>query len=136
MFFSPEVQELLHRTVAQIYTKAGEYLGYFIYDRQHVGTELLLRLRELQLLKPDEDAVKLIIAHLKQEAKIHGCAAVYSGLQRPDAEVDKLLSKHILLKLKTEGRYYVKFRKNAVEGVEDPYAIFVPSDLDPDVGFI
>jgi len=135
ILFSPEVQALLHRTTAQIFTKTGEYGGYFIYDIQHVGKDTTLRIREIQLLKPDDAVIKLILRHAKIEAKNAGCAAVYSGLQNPDPEVDKLLHKHILLSLKTDNRYYVKFRKNVITDV-DPYAIYVPSDLDPDVGFI
>jgi len=135
ILFSPEVQALLHRTTAQIFTKAGEYCGYFIYDIQHVGKDTTLRIREIQLLKPDDAVIKLILRHAKIEANNAGCAAVYSGLQNPDPEVDKLLHKHILLSLKTDNRYYVKFRKNVITDV-DPYAIYVPSDLDPDVGFI
>ena len=135
ILFSPEVQALLHRTTAQIFTKAGEYCGYFIYDIQHVGKDTTLRIREIQLLKPEDAVIKLILKHVKIEAKNAGCAAVYSGLQNPDPAVDKLLHKHILLSLKTENRYYVKFRKNVITDV-DPYSIYVPSDLDPDVGFI
>jgi len=135
ILFSPEVQALLRRTTAQIFTKTGEYCGYFIYDIQHVGKDTTLRIRELQLLKPEDAVIKLILKHAKVEAKNAGCAAVYSGLQNPDPAVDKLLHKHILLSLKTENRYYVKFRKNVITDV-DPYSIYVPSDLDPDVGFI
>lgn len=135
ILFSPEVQALLRRTTAQIFTKTGEYCGYFIYDIQHVGKDTTLRIRELQLLKPEDAVIKLILKHVKIEAKNAGCAAVYSGLQNPDPAVDKLLHKHILLSLKTDNRYYVKFRKNVITDV-DPYSIYVPSDLDPDVGFI
>ena len=135
ILFSPEVQALLHRTTAQIFTNTGEYCGYFIYDIQHVGKDTTLRIREIQLLKPDDAVIKLILRHAKIEAKNAGCAAVYSGLQNPDPAVDKLLHKHILLSLKTDNRYYVKFRKNVITDV-DPYSIYVPSDLDPDVGFI
>jgi len=135
ILFSPEVQALLHRTTAQIFTKTGEYCGYFIYDIQRVGKDTTLRIRELQLVKPDDAIIKLILKHAKIEAKNAGCAAVYSGLQNPDPAVNKLLHKHILLSLKTDNRYYVKFRKNVITDV-DPYSIYVPSDLDPDVGFI
>ena len=135
MLFSPEVQALLHRKTEQIFTKEGTYCGYIIYDYQHVGTETILRIRELQLLKPENDQIKLIIKHLKIEARNAGCAAIYSGLLAPDPELNKLLHKNISLSLKTKNRYFVKFRKNVITDV-DPYAIYVPSDLDPDAGFI
>ena len=135
IFYSPAVQELLHRKVVQVFSGGGKYCGYFIYDQQHVGDVTTIRLRELKLLHPDNQLIKLIIRYLKTEAKRHGCAAVYSGLQADDDEVDKLLRKNILLHLDTDNRYYVKFRKKAVTDV-DPYSIYVPSDIDPDAGFI
>lgn len=135
MFFSPEVKTLLQRKIVQVFTKSGEYCGYFVYDIQQVGKDTVLRMRELQLLQLEDTIIKLIIQHMKIEAKNNGCAAVYSGLQSPDAEIDKLLHKNIFLSLKTDNRYYVKFRKGVVEDV-DPYSIYKASDLDPDVGFI
>jgi len=135
ILFSPEVQVLLHRKTEQIFTKDGTYCGYIIYDYQHVGAETTLRIRELQLLKPENAIVKLIIKHLKIEARNAGCAAIYSGLLAPDPELDRLLHKNIRLSLKTKNRYFVKFRKNVITDV-DPYAIYVPSDLDPDQGFL
>lgn len=135
ILFSPEVQALLHRKAEQIFTKDGTYCGYIIYDIQHVGAETTLRIRELQLLKPENAIVKLILKHLKIEARNAGCAAIYSGLLAPDPELNRLLHKNIRLSLKTKNRYFVKFRKNVITDV-DPYAIYVPSDLDPDAGFI
>lgn len=135
IFYSSAVQELLHRKVVQVFSGGGEYCGYFIYDQQYVGDVTTIRLRELKLLRPDNQQIKLITRYLKIEAKRQGCAAVYSGLQAVDDDVDKLLRKNILLHLDTDNRYYVKFRKKAVTDV-DPYSIYVPSDIDPDAGFI
>ena len=135
IFYSPAVQELLHRKVVQVFSDDGEYCGYFIYDQQHVGDVTTIRLRELKVLHPDNQQIKLILRYLKTEAKRYGCAAVYSGLQAVDDDADKLLRKNILLHLDTDNRYYVKFRKKAVTDV-DPYSIYVPSDIDPDAGFI
>lgn len=135
MYFSPAVQNLLSRKIILIFTESGEYCGYFVYDKQHAGNATTIRLRELQLLKCDEQLIKQLIKYLKVEAKRDECAAVYIGLQNATDEIDSLLHKNIKLCLKTENRYFVKFRKGVIQG-RNPYDIFVPSDLDPDVGFI
>lgn len=135
LLFSSEVASLLQRVVCQIFTQDGDYCGYIIYDIQPVGVEQTLRVRELQLLKYEIGIVKFLLTHLKYEAKRRSCAAVYIGLQGNCKEIDTMLHKLMILSLKTENRYFVKFRKNVIPEV-NPYDIFVPSDLDPDVGFL
>ena len=135
MYFSPAVQNLLNRKIILIFTESGEYCGYFVYDKQHAGNATTIRLRELQLLKCDEQLIKQLIKYLKVEAKRDECAAVYIGLQNATDEIDSLLHKNIKLCLKTENHYFVKFRKGVIQG-RNPYDIFIPSDLDPDVGFL
>ena len=123
------------RKIILISTDCGEYCGYFVYDKRYSKNDCSLHLRELQLLNCDKRLIKQIIKYLTIEARRKRCSAVYIKLQNTPDEIDSLLHKYIKLCIKGGNNYFVKFRENIIPNV-DPYSVYVPSELDPDVGFI
>lgn len=135
MFFSPAVQNLLHRKVVQLFSKDREYLGYCVYDIKEGSDSRYMRITEMKFLKPEKSSVHALISHVKSAAKNEGCFQLTYRQLIPDDALNALLRKEFLRCRLTDGNYHIKFKKNFITDV-DPYSIYAPSDLDPDVGFI
>lgn len=132
LLFSPEIQNLLSRTVNLIFTVSGEYVGYFIYDLEQMYGEKTLRIREMKILRDDMGILSLILKHAKTAARNNACSGVFVTVLSPESGLYGLLEKKFLLKLRAEGRYCVLFRS----GGDDMYLRYRMSDLDPDGGVI
>lgn len=135
ILFSKEVLNLLKRRVILIFTKTGEYCGYLIYDIKYIECHPYIRITELQLLRPEDAIIKLVVKYLKAEAKRNECYSIVSTHIHASGYNDKLFCKYSHINRYVSNNYYVKIRKDIVDEGE-LHSIYVPSALDPDVGFI
>lgn len=141
ILFSPEIQTLSNRKVAQLYdNKSNSYCGYFVYDiKEDVKSKLnYLVVREIELLNCDKKLIKLMIKHIHTSAKINNCSIyTIAGHIIHNQELKGLISKHILLKRKAMTSYFLKFNTDKLDLTDDELiGIFCASGLDPDAGFI
>lgn len=133
VLFSPDVQNLLHRTVVSIWDNSDNYLGYFVFDiKEESPSQRYLLVRQIELLETDIYILKALKKYLKVVARQNGCFMVQIRIIMPDLKLDKMLRKVIRLKKEGVNNYLVKLSKNIELSLDE----FRASALDPDLGFV
>lgn len=133
ILFSPEVQNLLHRSVISICDSANNYLGYCVFDiKEESLSQRYLLVRQLELLESDEIILNALKEYLKMVAKQNDCFMIQIRLIMPDVKLDQMLRKVIRLKKEGKNNYLVKLSKNRELSLDE----FSASALDPDLGLV